>query len=50
MDVRALIESSDDASKPLGFNALYGRPLIDLAAGEQKNVTFDARQGLVAAR
>jgi hypothetical protein len=48
--VRALIESSDDASKPLGFNALYGRPLIDLAAGEQKNVTFDARQGLVAAR
>ena len=48
--VRALIESSSDARKPLGFNALFGRPLIELAAGEQKNFTFDMRQGIVPVR
>jgi len=48
--VRALIESSSDARKPLGFNALFGRPLIELAAGEQKDLTFDSRQGLAPVR
>jgi hypothetical protein len=44
--VRTWVESSGDAHKPLGHNALYGRPLIELAAGEAKDVTFDARQQL----
>jgi hypothetical protein len=43
--VRTWVESSGNAHKPLGHNALFGRPSIELAAGEAKNVTFDARQG-----
>lgn len=48
--VRTLIESSSDARKPLGFNALFARPLIELRPGEQKDFTFDTRHVAVAAK
>ena len=43
--VRTLIEPSSRAHQPLGVNALFGRPLIELAPGEVKDVSFDSRQG-----
>ncbi len=39
--VRTVVESSVAAKQPLGFNALMDRPVISLAAGEQKDLVFD---------
>ncbi len=39
--VRTVVESSAAAKQPLGFNALMDRPVISLAAGEQKDLVFD---------
>lgn len=41
--VRALVESSRAAREPLGVNALFGCPLIELAADGVRDFTFDTR-------
>lgn len=48
--VRTLIESPSEVRKPLGFNALFGHPLIELGPGEQRNFTFDKRHVPVTAK
>jgi hypothetical protein len=40
--VRALVELSTEARRPLGFTAVMNCPIIELAAGEIKEVNFDA--------
>jgi hypothetical protein len=39
-EVRVLSENSADARKPLGWNALFHRPIIVLRSGEAKTFTF----------
>ena len=41
--VRTLVEASDEARNPLGFTAMINCPVIELAAGEGKEVVFDVK-------
>ena len=41
--IRTLIESSRAAREPLGANALFGCPLIEIPAGGVRDLTFDTR-------
>lgn len=42
--VRVLVESSKEAGKPLGFNALLNNPVIALEPGEQKDFLFNLQK------